>query len=135
MVESRARSITKHILEGLAYLHNRSQPVIHRDIKAANILLWDSGVAKLADFGASKRLNQLATQTFENKTMIGTPFWMAPEVIRSTGHGRKADIWSIGCTVIEMLNGHPPWYDVGNPITAMFIIASSEEFPAMPKVR
>ena len=114
-------------------MHTRPQPVIHRDIKAANILLWDSGVAKLADFGASKRLNQLATQTFENKTLIGTPFWMAPEVIRSTGHGRKADIWSIGCTVIEMLNGRPPWYDVGNPITAMFRIASSEEFPSMPE--
>ena len=83
--ENLARKYTQQILQGLNYLHTRDQPVIHRDIKAANVLLWDTGVAKLADFGASKRLNQLVTQTFENKTMIGTPFWMAPEVIRSTG--------------------------------------------------
>ena len=74
--ETLSRRYTLHILEGLNYLHTREQPVIHRDIKAANVLLWDTGVAKLADFGASKRLNQLATQTFENKTLIGTPFWM-----------------------------------------------------------
>ena len=58
---------------------------MHRDVKGANVLVDALGVCKLADFGASKRLNQLTTQTFENKTLIGTPFWMAPEVIRSTG--------------------------------------------------
>jgi hypothetical protein len=59
----------------------------------------------------------------------GTPFWMAPEVIRECGHGRKADVWSMGCTVIEMLSGKPPWSELDNPITALFQIASSNKLP------
>ncbi|KAJ1481672.1 kinase-like domain-containing protein, partial [Baffinella frigidus] len=91
--------IYKQILQGLDFLHNQLLPIIHRDVKGANVLLWADAVCKLADFGASKKLNALRTGTNENKTLIGTPFWMAPEVIRESGHGRKADVWSVGCTV------------------------------------
>uniref|UniRef100_A0A6U2ALD6 Protein kinase domain-containing protein n=1 Tax=Hemiselmis andersenii TaxID=464988 RepID=A0A6U2ALD6_HEMAN len=131
--EGVSRKYCEQMLKGLAYLHGQEQPVIHRDIKGANVLIWDSGVVKLADFGASKRLNQLSTMSRENKSMIGTPYWMAPEVIRESGHGRKADIWSVGCTCIEMLTGRPPWSEFDNPITALFQIASASRLPAMPE--
>ena len=65
--------------------------------------------------------------------MIGTPYWMAPEVIRESGHGRKADIWSMGCTFIEMLAGKPPFSEYENPITALFQIAANSKLPVNPK--
>ncbi|KAL2509040.1 Mitogen-activated protein kinase kinase kinase 3 [Forsythia ovata] len=74
----------------------------------ANILVDNKGCIKLADFGASKKVVALATMTGA-KSMKGTPYWMAPEVIRQTGHSYSADIWSVGCTVIEMATGKPPW--------------------------
>lgn len=91
---------TRQILEGVSYLHlNR---VIHRDLKGNNVMLMPTGVVKLIDFGCARRLSCL-THTHSHsdllKSVHGTPYWMAPEVINETGHGRKSDIWSVGCTV------------------------------------
>lgn len=118
------------ILEGLHYLHSRSPPVCHRDLKCANVLVDLSSNVKLADFGCSRCDNE--TKSF---TTVGSIPWMAPEVIQQEhGHGRKADIWSLGCTVIEMATAEVPWgkgaFD--NPINAMRLIGLTEELPPMP---
>lgn len=90
--EKLIKKYTKQILDGLEYLHYKR--VIHRDIKAANILVH-KGVCKLTDFGASKKIvDDYSSEKF--KSFIGTPYWMAPEVIKQTGHSRFADIWSLG---------------------------------------
>jgi serine/threonine protein kinase len=102
------------ILEGLDYLH--SSDVIHRDIKAANILTTKSGNVKLSDFGLS--LNMRALER-EIKDVAGTPNWMAPEVIRSQSVSPKSDIWSVACTVIELLTGRPPYAQIANNMAGM----------------
>ncbi len=100
--EDTIRVYAKQILHGLDYLHR--QKIMHRDIKGANILVDNHGVIKLADFGASKKIEDLAT-IGGSRSIRGTPNYMAPEVIRQLGHGRAADIWSLGCVVIEMATG------------------------------
>jgi serine/threonine protein kinase len=75
-------------------------------VKGANILVDNAGIVKLADFGASKRLAEMVTMDGGHKSIKGTPYWMAPEVIKQTGHGRQADIWSVGCTILEMATGY-----------------------------
>eukprot|EP01035_Chromulina_nebulosa_P030569 gene30569-40622_t len=113
----------QQILTGLNYLH--SNGLAHRDIKCANCLLTIKGNVKLADFGASKR--------FESDSIVsglkGTPHWMAPEVIKGTQMTTgwmKADVWSLGCTVVEMFTGKVPYAEYENPMTAMYKIASGE---------
>lgn len=101
------RCYLRQILWGLQYLH--SQDVIHRDIKGGNILVDNKGDLKLADFGASARLELGETQDTGN--INGTPYFMAPEVLASSKYGRKGDIWAVGCTIIQMLTGDPPWKD------------------------
>jgi len=128
--ENVIRLYTRQILLGLQYLHGNK--LAHRDIKGANILVTSDGCVKLTDFGHSKRLEGTAA-TLNFNSLKGTPFWMAPEVIKQEGHGRRADIWSVGCTVVEMGSGKPPWSELSNPMTAMFAIASSEEPPAIPE--
>lgn len=181
--ESVIRLYTRQILRGLEYLHQRG--IMHRDIKGANILVDKCGQVKLADFGASKKIEDLATVSLGRggggsgrgvrsklaagtprgsfmsrkghatlvhpsaactalcvhantqvgsgcKSIRGTPYWMAPEVIKQTGHGRPADIWSVGCTVIEMATGKPPWSNYAAPVAAMFQIASSKDPPPIP---
>eukprot|EP00043_Microstomoeca_roanoka_P015304 m.153241 g.153241 ORF g.153241 m.153241 type:complete len:651 (-) comp16229_c4_seq1:204-2156(-) len=119
------RKYTRQILEGLAYLHNNQ--IIHRDIKGANVLADLSGNIKLADFGAAKRLQAIRTLT-GFRSVHGTPYWMAPEVVKGHGYGRRCDIWSVACTVIEMLTAHPPNHDC-EPMAALFKIGSpSEDF-------
>jgi len=98
---------TKQILQGLEYLHFHK--VIHRDIKGANVLVDRKGICKLADFGTAKVLLEKDDQL---NSLTGTANWMAPEVIQQSGYGRYADIWSLGCTVYEMLTGSPPWAEL-----------------------
>jgi len=112
------------ILYGLQYLHN--QGVVHRDIKGANILLTRDGDVKLADFGISSKLSEL--QKKKNAEVVGTPYWMAPEVIRSEGVQTVSDIWSLGCTIIELLTGKPPYYNL-NQMQAMYHMASDSNPP------
>ncbi|XP_052760057.1 mitogen-activated protein kinase kinase kinase 3-like [Mya arenaria] len=115
---------TRQILEGLEYLHDNS--ILHRDIKGANILRDNSGKIKLADFGSSKRLKTIVECSGIEKTnsFVGTAHWMAPEVIKGENYDRKADIWSVGCTVVEMLTKSPPWFELEHH-AALYKIATA----------
>ena len=94
------------------YLHSRG--IVHRDLKCANVLVNNDATIKLSDFGASKRLSIRDEEDYEkSKSLIGSPYWMAPEVILRQGHGSAADIWSLGCVMLEMLTGKPPWSQPG----------------------
>ncbi|KAF9240655.1 hypothetical protein BU15DRAFT_73886 [Melanogaster broomeanus] len=114
------------ILEGLHYLH-RCQ-VVHCDLKAANILTTKTGNTKLSDFGVSLNLRVMERGMND---VAGTPNWMAPEVIELKGASTKSDIWSLGCTVIELLTGRPPYGDIANSMTVMFRIVE-DEMPPLP---
>ncbi|KAJ3133340.1 hypothetical protein HDU90_006289 [Geranomyces variabilis] len=103
-------------LEGLAFLHKRN--IVHRDVKCANILITENGVVKIGDFGVSEKLTQ--TVCVRN-SIVGTPYWMSPEVITGSDYGTEADIWSLGITTIEMTDGVPPHSTV-HPMRAMFKI-------------
>jgi len=106
----------KQMLLGLEYMH--AQKKIHRDIKAANIMFNSNGEAKLGDFGVSARLDSTLAQ---RKTFIGTPYWMAPEILMEMGYDRKVDIWSLGITCIEMVEMKPPFFNK-DPMHVMFSI-------------
>ncbi|KAG2157725.1 uncharacterized protein EDB93DRAFT_1078401 [Suillus bovinus] len=108
------------ILEGLHYLH--CCDVVHCDLKAANILTTKTGNIKLSDFGVSLNLKAIERE----RDVAGTPNWMAPEVIELKGASTKADIWSLGCTVVELLTGRPPFGDITNTMTVMFRIVEDE---------
>jgi len=97
--------------------------VVHCDLKAANILTTKNGNVKLTDFGVS--LNLRAVEREIDKDVAGTPNWMAPEVIELKGASTKSDIWSLGCTVIELLTGKPPYADIANTMSGRRLITSS----------
>ncbi|KAK3184977.1 hypothetical protein Dsin_032263 [Dipteronia sinensis] len=126
--DSQVSAYTRQILNGLKYLHDKN--VVHRDIKCANILVDASGSVKLADFGLAK-----ATKTNDDvKSCKGTAFWMAPEVVnlKNHGYGLAADIWSLGCTVLEMLTRQPPYSHLEG-MQALFRIGKGEP-PPVPSV-
>lgn len=131
--ESIIRLYTKEILHGLNYLHNNG--IVHCDLKCKNVLLGSSGNIKLADFGCAKRLNSSNFDKGSNswQSICGTPLWMAPEILRHQGLDFASDIWSLGCTIIEMATGRPPWSDqLSNPMAAVLKIACSDETPHLP---
>ncbi|XP_047268510.1 MAP3K epsilon protein kinase 1 isoform X2 [Capsicum annuum] len=121
--ESLVAVYISQVLEGLVYLHE--QGVIHRDIKGANILTTKEGLVKLADFGVATKLTEADVNTH---SVVGTPYWMAPEVIEMSGVCAASDIWSVGCTVIELLTCVPPYYDL-QPMPALFRIVQDDHPP------
>ncbi|CAH9124616.1 unnamed protein product [Cuscuta epithymum] len=129
ITESVVRNFTRHILCGLAYLHGTR--TIHRDIKGANLLVDAYGVVKLADFGMSKHLSGQAGHL----SFKGSPYWMAPELLQQgiqdskSDHALAVDIWSLGCTIIEMMNGKPPWSEYEGPAAMFKVLKESPPIP------
>ncbi|KAI9342903.1 kinase-like domain-containing protein [Obelidium mucronatum] len=112
--------IAREILHALIYLH-KSVKIIHRDIKAANILITENGHVKLCDFGVA---GHMSTTGVRRNSFVGTPYWMAPEIITRSQYDFKADIWSLGITIIELATGNPPFAN-HDPRKAIFLIPRS----------
>eukprot|EP00823_Brevimastigomonas_motovehiculus_P008201 TRINITY_DN7482_c0_g1_i1.p1 TRINITY_DN7482_c0_g1~~TRINITY_DN7482_c0_g1_i1.p1 ORF type:complete len:406 (-),score=96.31 TRINITY_DN7482_c0_g1_i1:120-1337(-) len=123
--EEEIAAVMKMCIQGLQYLHENK--IIHRDIKAGNILVTDSGECKLADFGVSTVLET----TMKAATMIGTPYWMAPEVLVHDKYDAKADVWSLGITAIELATGMPPHMESLHPFKALVFIPKADP-PTLP---
>ncbi|KAG4108704.1 Pkinase-domain-containing protein [Neocallimastix lanati (nom. inval.)] len=129
--EPLVKSLTSQIASGIQYLHNRS--IIHRDIKGANILVDEDGVAKISDFGISKKNEyEMAYKYNSRMSFQGSIFWMAPEVIRGKGYSAKVDIWSLGCVVLEMFTGVHPWKQYNEIQTVMYNLGMMNK-PYIPK--
>uniref|UniRef100_A0A8D3CQQ3 non-specific serine/threonine protein kinase n=1 Tax=Scophthalmus maximus TaxID=52904 RepID=A0A8D3CQQ3_SCOMX len=111
--EQQMATVSEGVLQALTFLH--SQGVIHRDVKSDSILLTLDGRIKLSDFGFCA---QISDDVPKRKSLVGTPYWMAPEVISKTPYGTEVDIWSLGVMVVEMVDGEPPYFS-DTPITAM----------------
>jgi hypothetical protein len=119
MSEPQIAAVCKEILKALKYIHSLRR--IHRDIKSDNILLGSNGVVKLADFGYCA---QLTENTAKRNSVVGTPYWMAPELIRGQEYSTSVDIWSLGIATLEMAEGEPPYMEFP-PLRALFLIATS----------
>ncbi|THH09471.1 hypothetical protein EW145_g1989 [Phellinidium pouzarii] len=129
-----SRSFTGQIIAGLEYLH--SNGIIHRDLKADNVLVELSGVCKISDFGISKRTDDI-NENGIHTSMQGSVFWMAPEVVQAArkieqhGYNGKVDIWSLGCVVLEMWAGRRPWQDV-DAIAVIYELITKQGAPPVP---
>ncbi|XP_024973179.1 mitogen-activated protein kinase kinase kinase 3 isoform X1 [Cynara cardunculus var. scolymus] len=121
------QNYTRQVLCGLAYLHGRN--TVHRDIKGANILVDPNGEIKLADFGMAKHITNCTSML----SFKGSPYWMAPEVVMNTnGYNLAVDIWSLGCTILEMATSKPPWGQYEG-VAAIFKIGNSKDMPEIPE--
>ncbi|KAF3453423.1 hypothetical protein FNV43_RR03863 [Rhamnella rubrinervis] len=124
------RKYTRQILQGLEYLH--ANGLVHCDIKSQNILMGKEN-AKIADLGCAKLVERVSSDGDSGKvTFSGTPMYMAPEVVRGEEQGFAADIWALGCTVIEMATGRSPWLDIDNLVSALYRIGFSDDVPEFP---
>ncbi|KAM5444651.1 ATP binding [Microsporum ferrugineum] len=133
------RNFVRQILAGLEYLHSRD--IIHRDIKGANVLVDNKGGIKISDFGISKRVEASTmlgsgakgpSNHLHRPSLQGSVYWMAPEVVRQTAHTKKADIWSLGCLVVEMFIGVHPFPDCSQ-LQAIFAIGNNQARPPPPE--
>ncbi|KAF3791537.1 Mitogen-activated protein kinase kinase kinase [Nymphaea thermarum] len=124
------REIRRHVsavLRGLRYLHGIG--VVHRDVKGSNLLMGSDGDVRIGDLGSAAMVDgDGATGGF-----AGTPLFMAPEVARGAMHGCAADVWALGCTVVEMATGRPPWSDIADPVSALYRIGCTDMVPEMPQ--
>ncbi|XP_020573986.1 mitogen-activated protein kinase kinase kinase ANP1-like [Phalaenopsis equestris] len=123
--ELKIRSFTRQILLGLSYIHSKG--IAHCDVKGSNVLLCSDDLVKLADFGCARWDGD------GNRLVMGTPAYMAPEAVRGEEQGIAGDVWSLGCTVVEMATGKSPWPEAANPVAAIHQISFSSDIPAMPE--
>ncbi|EXB66329.1 Mitogen-activated protein kinase kinase kinase ANP1 [Morus notabilis] len=129
--EAMIRRYTRDILQGLEYLHESG--VVHCDIKSSNILIGEKN-AKISDLGCAKFFEKVSKIGDSHMVVFsGTPMFMSPEVVVGQDQGFEADIWALGCTVIEMATGKNPWPEVHDPISALYRIGFSGESPEIPR--
>ncbi|XP_022753116.1 mitogen-activated protein kinase kinase kinase 18-like [Durio zibethinus] len=129
--EEKVRLYSQQILQGLNYLHVNG--MVHCDIKSQNILIGEEG-AKIADLGYAKLMGKVSlNEGFGTSAFSGTPVFMAPEVARGEEQGFEADIWALGCTIIEMSTGNSPWPELNDPVSALYKIGFSGDLPEIPK--